>query len=461
MTRAADAATTDGMRWTALLACSLLSSLLALGCGDDDGGSPDASTDAAAPDGSAGDGGGSEDAGGAEDGGARDDAAMTPDAGPVDPCAAAELPALALEDIVEGHRFAAPVFVTSAPGDADTLYVVEKAGRIRVVQEGAVLDTPFFDIRGTINTDGEQGLLGLAFHPEYASNGRFFVYFTPGSPRRNVVAEYRRSAADPLVADAEEVARLVEEEDSQPNHNGGMIAFGPDGFLYVAMGDEGGGGDRHGEIGNGLDTTTLFGSILRLDVDAAGDDYAAAGNPFTLPDGQPQIWAYGVRNPWRFSFDRLTDDLWVADVGQNRLEEVTVLPAGTAPGANLGWRAYEADEVFDADLTDLVPDHAAPQIVVPHDSAEVPVASACSITGGNVYRGSAVPGLWGWYLYGDYCSPNVAAVRWCEGAVQDHVRVGDLSFQGSGLVSFGEDGHGELYVAYIGDGRVARVVAGE
>ncbi|MEM9070920.1 MAG: PQQ-dependent sugar dehydrogenase [Myxococcota bacterium] len=438
----------------------ILGLAMALACGDDDGGT---------------DGGGGRDSGGGVDsgtdsGGAEDSSTDAPladvgvdsarmDAGMGGECATGALPRLATEML--DHRFAGPVFVTAAPGDPDTLFVVEKGGRVVVWREGAVLDTPFIELDGLL-TDGEQGLLGLAFHPDYDTNGRFFLFFTPGRPRFNVVAEFRRAEGERYVADPEEVERLVEIADTESNHNGGMIAFGPDGFLYVATGDEGGGGDRHGTIGNGLDRTNLFGAILRLDVDAPGANFAAAGNPFTMPEGQPQIWAYGLRNPWRFSFDRRTGDMYIGDVGQGRWEEVTVLPAEAPGGANLGWRAYEGNEVFDEGTVSLVPEHTSPAIVYPHGEIGEPLGpvgtNTESVTGGYVYRGSAIPALQGWYLYADIGSATVGAFSWCDGEVTGHVPVDGIDVN-AGIASFGEDGSGEMYIANIQSGRIFRVVA--
>lgn len=427
-----------------LLVLCLASALAGLACGDDDSGAADASpgTDAPGTDAPGTDAPMGVDVGEGTDAG---------DPGPV--CATAGLPALDLEPVGEG--FEQPVFVTSAPDDPDVLYVIEKPGRIIVVQGGARRGEPFLEVPNLF-TDGEQGLLGLAFHPDYETNGRFFTFEVPRGPRRNTVREYRRSAGDRFRADAEPVATLIDEPDSESNHNGGMLAFGPDGFLYVGFGDEGGADDRHGPVGNGLNPDTLFGSILRLDVDAA-PQYAAAGNPFVDGGGRPQIWAIGLRNPWRFSFDRVTGDLWIGDVGQNRFEEITQMTAPIAPGANLGWRAYEGNSVFDADLVDRVPDHTAPIIDFDHDDGAAPVGNGCSVTGGFVYRGSAIPGLRGWYLYGDFCSPHIGAIRACDGELQEHVRVDDLSFRGSNLASFGQDGHGEIYLAYL-NGQVMRVI---
>lgn len=382
------------------------------------------------------------------------------DAGPP-PCPSETLPTLDIEDIAPDVSFSAPVYATVAPGDPNTIYVVEKTGTIALVRGGARVGT-FLDVSSGLLSDGEQGLLGLAFHPDYADNGRFFVYFTPGSPRRNVVAEYRRGEADPDVADPTEVARLVEVNDSQSNHNGGMVTFGPDGYLYVAMGDEGGGDDRHGEVGNGLDTSTLFGSILRLDVDAPEADHAAPGNPFSGDTGLPQIVHYGLRNPWRFSFDRATGDLWIADVGQNQWEEIDLIPSGTPVGRNLGWAEFEGfvPTAGRPDLAGTVEDHYEPLLAYRHGDGEAP-AGGNSITGGFVYRGTAIPALRGWYLYGDFGSPHVGAVAVCEGEVRSHVRAPGLSSRGSALASFGEDADGELFVVFIGNGKVHRIVAAE
>ncbi|MEM1413624.1 MAG: PQQ-dependent sugar dehydrogenase [Myxococcota bacterium] len=420
------------------LLCSALFLLLA--CGDDDAPATDAGD---ADTGTDGDAGGTEDLGSA--------------------CPTPAFPALTAVDVAPGVRFAQPVFATTAPGDADAIYVVEKEGTIRVVRDGAVLPTPFLDVRGEVLTASEQGLLGLAFHPDYATNGRFFVFLTPGEPRRNVVAEYARDPESPFQALPEEVERLVEVEDSQPNHNGGMLAFGPDGFLYVGIGDEGGGGDRFGEIGNGLDRTTLFGTLLRLDVDA-GPSFAAAGNPFTMPEGLPQIWAYGLRNPWRFSFDRETGDLWIGDVGQNAFEEIDFLPAATPGGSNFGWRAYEGFAVFNAANVDLAEERVDPVLVYPHEVEAQPIGPGVSITGGYVYRGEAIPALDGVYLYGDFQSNQIAGVRLCEGEVVQHERLRGLARGGgsaAGLTSFGEDAQGELLLMYLFGGELRRVVAAD
>lgn len=429
----------------------------AVACGDDDG----FTTTPPADFGPRADSGPGADLGPEADGG------PGTDMGPPEGCGEDPAPALAFENLLEVGGFDQPVFATTAPGEPDTIYVVEKPGRIRRVVDGVLQAESFLDFAAggtgegeSLLTSGEQGLLGLAFHPDYETNGRFFVFFTPGDPRRNVVAEYRRSDENPLLADDDnEVARLVSIDDSESNHNGGMIAFGPDGYLYVGTGDEGGANDAHGEIGNGLDVTNRFGAILRLDVDNA-PGFESPGAP-VVDGAHPQLWAYGLRNPWRFSFDALTGDLWIGDVGQGALEEVDFLPAGYPGGANFGWRAYEGDRVFDADLTAMVDatDYVPPIVSVPHNSSDAPLRGARSITGGVVYRGSAIPELQGFYVYTDYLSSDVAAFQLCSGEVTQHARLPGLRMGGGGLVSINEDGDGELLLVNLNQGAIFRVVA--
>lgn len=373
-------------------------------------------------------------------------------------CVPGTVPALATTDVAPGHAWSQPLFLTQAPG-RDELYVVEQTGEILVVQSGTVLESPFLDLSAVVSEGFEDGLLGLAFHPGYATNGRFFVFYTETSgDRQNVVAEYARSAGNPLVANPAEVRRLIEPIDRESNHNGGMITFGPDGFLYVGIGDEGGSDD---ELDNSQDRSTLFGNLLRLDVDAVGSGFAASGNPFSLPEGLPQIFAFGLRNPWRFSFDRDTGDMYIADVGQRDWEEIDVLPAGTS-GQNFGWPGYEGDVVFRPAELPLVTPHVAPVHVVSH-SQDPELGNARSITGGYVYRGSAIPGLQGFYLYGDFDTDQVAAFRYCNGEVLGLQQVEDLGPNvagGNGLSSFGEDADGELYILHLYSDQVRKIVPG-
>jgi len=376
-------------------------------------------------------------------------------------CALPEFAGIRAEDIAGGETFDKPLYVTQPPGHSDTLYVVERAGRILRVRDGEILDEPFLDFRDRVETSHrERGLLGLAFHPDYPENRRFFLFYTPAGEHKNVVAEYRRSEDGPTAA-PEELRRLVEIEDPEDNHNGGMLTFGPDGYLYAGMGDGGGAGDRHGEIGNGLNRETLLGSILRLDVDAPERDFAPTDNPFAGDgaEGADQIWAWGLRNPWRFSFDSKTGDLYIGDVGQDKYEEIAVERADSDGGENYGWRAYEADDVYDESLIDRVDDHSGPAVSVRQGLDEGPVRNACSITGGYVYRGDSIDRLRGVYLYGDFCSNDVAAFRYCDGELAGPRRVPGLTKIAKGLASFGRDNAGELYLVYHDSGHVKRVVA--
>jgi glucose/arabinose dehydrogenase len=376
------------------------------------------------------------------------------------------VPPLATEEVALGHSWHKPLFLWQAPG-APELYVVEQgddqnAARILVVQNGTVLETPFLDLTGVVNDGFESGLLGLAFHPDYNTandpdNGRFFVFYTTDVPRKNIVAEYARSAGDPLVADPNEVRRLIDLDDRAQNHNGGMLEFGSEGFLYASIGDEGVANDI---FLNGLNLSTLFGTILRLDVDASGADFAAAGNPFsasTDPPGDPRIWHYGLRNPWRFSFDRTTGEMYIADVGQDDWEEIDVTPAGVG-GLNYGWSAYEGVEEFEGGfgVEDLPTPATFPIDVIPHRN-DPHLGNAQSITGGYVYRGGAIAGLEGFYLFGDFGTGRVAALEYQDGRVCNRQEIPELA--GNGLSSFGQDNGGELYLVFLQPGEIYRIVA--
>ena len=349
---------------------------------------------------------------------------------------------LSLQLVASG--LASPVFLTHAPGDGSRLFVVERGGRIKILRGGSVLPRAFLDIAGRVQAAGsEQGLLSLAFHPDYGQNGEIFVYYTNLAGDSHV--SRIRVSADPDSADpaTEEVLLVVDQP--YTNHNGGLVTFGLDGMLYVGLGDGGSGGDP---LGNGQDSTTLLGSILRIDVDG--------GSPYAIPSDNPfvndaaarkEIWAYGLRNPWRFSFDRVTADLYIGDVGQNLWEEIDVVPAGTG-GVNLGWNVMEGFHCYSAatcDQTGL----ALPVLEYPH-------SEGCSVTGGYVYRGSAVPTLQGRYLYADYCQGWVRSFQYQGGQatdVRDHTGgFGTLS----PISSFGEDADGEIYVVTLG-GSVYRI----
>lgn len=342
--------------------------------------------------------------------------------------------------------FEQPVFVAQPPGDTNRLFVVEQPGRIRIIEDGQRVEQPFLDISDIVETAGsEQGLLGLAFHPDFASNGRFFVYYTAREgDGTNTLAEYHVSL-DAGAADPGSARILFAVEDFAPNHNGGMLAFGPDGYLYVSLGDGGGGGDPQG---NGQRLDTLLGKILRIDVDA-GDPYAIPGdNPFGSDGERREIWAYGLRNPWRYSFDRASGDLWIGDVGQATTEEIDLLPAGTS-GVDLGWNTYEGSGCFEND-------RGCGRSGFTFPVYEYPTATGCAVTGGYVYRGTDYPDLDGTYVFTDYCSGIIQGLRRSGDGTFEHLELLD---SGLNISSFGEDNAGNVYVVDHQNGVILRVVA--
>jgi glucose/arabinose dehydrogenase len=345
-----------------------------------------------------------------------------------------------------------PVHIANAGDGSGRLFVVEKRGRILILRDGAILPTPFLDISEQVNSKGsEQGLLSVAFHPKYAENGRFFVNRT-ALDSSSVSEEYRVSA-DPNVAERTPVRTLLRLEDPAPNHNGGLLLFGPDGYMWIGTGDGGGAGDRYG---NGQNRQALWGKMLRIDVDS-GDPYGIpSDNPFLNDPGtRPEIWAIGLRNPWRYSFDRATGDLYIGDVGQGAYEEVDVVRAGGKPvpigGLNFGWPVTEGQHCFPADARcDQSP------FVIP--VAEYPRSAGFSVTGGHVYRGSRYPQLVGRYLFGDFGSGRIWAL---DQPQPGQWRMVELMRSRLQISSFGEDEAGELYVADYDDNRLYRItVAG-
>jgi len=349
---------------------------------------------------------------------------------------------LALEPVAAGFDF--PLLLTAPAGDS-RLFVVEKGGLIKVVKSGAVLATPFLDVSSLVSSGGEQGLLGLAFDPQYATNGRFFISYT-NRTGDNVLASYQVSA-DADRADANGVIRLTV---GQPydNHNGGHIVFGPDGYLYMGIGDGGSGGDPQG---HGQDRNDLLGSILRLDVSGATGYAVPAGNPLVGVAGtRGELWDWGLRNPWRFSFDRSTGDLYIGDVGQDSREEIDVSTAtsGGGKGVNYGWNIMEGMQCYDAGSCDMT-GFTLPVLDYSH-------SDGCSVTGGYVYRGAAIPGLVGTYFYSDYCGGWIRSFKYAGGAVTE-AGSWDALAPGGGVPSFGEDAAGELYVLSTAGG-VYRIV---
>ena len=337
-----------------------------------------------------------------------------------------------------------PVFATGARDGTRRLFIVEQAGTIRVMPIDGGAMSLFLDIRSRVRSGGEQGLLGLAFHPSYSNNRRFFVYYTRAADGAIVIAEYAASAANPQAAGATERVLLTIPHPSFSNHNGGMVAFGPDGYLYIGVGD---GGSANDPPNNAQNRNVLLGKLLRIDVDGQSGSLPYAiplSNPFFgLIDGRDEIFAYGLRNPWRFAFDRLTNQLWIADVGQGDREEVNT---PIQHGGNYGWRVFEGSACTNVDRTLCVPsNYIFPVFEYNH------AGGRCSITGGYVYRGSrnALPA--GLYVYGDFCSGEI--FTW-NGTAQQVVLDTSLS-----ISSFGEDDAGEIYVVAL-NGVVSRI-AGE
>jgi len=348
--------------------------------------------------------------------------------------------------LVPVGTFASPVYVTAPPGDTGRIFVVQQGGAIAVVHDGVT--STFADLTARVLTGGERGLLSMAFAPDYARSGLFYVYYTDTDQNQRVV-EYRRGrdgAADPGSA------RLVlEMDDSESNHNGGLLLFGPDRLLYIGTGDGGGGGDLHGPRGNAQNLGSLLGKILRIDPRRSG------GRPYSVPRDNPfvgrsgarrEIYAYGLRNPWRFSFDRRTRDLIIGDVGQNAWEEIDFAPRsrGAGRGANFGWRPFEGRARYTPG--ESAPGHVDPVIVRSHDDGN------CSITGGVVVRDPAVAGLEGRYVFGDFCRGRIESARLGSrgafGVRESNLRVSSLS-------SFGQDARGRVYAVSL-EGPVYRFV---
>jgi hypothetical protein len=348
---------------------------------------------------------------------------------PGDPGETPGQPALRLVEVASGLQ--SPVHLTAPAADA-RLFIVEQPGRIRIVENGQLLATPFLDIAAKVSSGGERGLLSVAFHPKYAQNGFLYVNYTDQAGDTRI--ERYRVSANRNVADAASASLVLQVRQPYSNHNGGLVVFGPDGMLYVGMGDGGGGGDPEEA---GQDPLKLLGKLLRIDVDAAQPYGMPAGNPYAgQSGGRGEIWAMGMRNPWRFSFDHTAKLLYVADVGQNRLEEVNVVPAGQA-GVNYGWDVMEASDCFEPGSGCAREGLTLPVLEYTHDDG-------CSITGGFVYRGQAIPGLQGHYLYADYCEGWVRSFRYADGQAVDK-RSYPLPDVGN-ISSFGEDAQRELYL---------------
>jgi uncharacterized protein (TIGR03437 family) len=334
-----------------------------------------------------------------------------------------------------------PTDIQPANDGSGRLFLAQQNGIVRILREGSVNPRLFLDITGKTRADGERGLLGLAFPPGFAQSRRFYVHYS--DLRGDTTISMYRVSSDPDVADDTSETILLKVAQPFSNHNGGQIAFGPDGYLYIGLGDGGGGGDPQG---NGQNRNTLLGKLLRVDVEREpGNLRIPLANPFVNMPARPEIWAYGLRNPWRFSFDRDTGDLWIADVGQNMYEEIDFQPASSRGGENYGWNAMEGAHCYRPGCNP--------------DGLTLPVAEythaqgGCSVTGGHVYRGRLSPGLRGIYLYGDLCSGRIWGIE-RQGSSWANRLLLTTRFS---ITTFGQDEAGEIYVADANTGAIHRI----
>lgn len=345
---------------------------------------------------------------------------------------------IGIEEFASG--FTSPVEIVNAKDSR--LFVVQQNGIIRILQpDGSINAEHFLNISGKITNSGEMGLLGLAFHPQYAANGYFFVYYN-NTTGNITVARYRVSTANPDLADPASELVLLNIPKPFANHNGGSIHFGPDGYLWISTGDGGSGGDPQN---NAQNRNSLLGKILRIDVNSGNPYSIPAGNPFVDGDGADEIWAYGLRNAWKFSFDTTSGNVWIADVGQNAFEEINSVPASQG-GENYGWRCYEGNTAYNTAGCASSATMTFPVAVYNHSN------SRCSVTGGYVYRGNSFAALQGRYIFTDYCTPQI-------GILTDNQEILWLDvFTGNNFSTFGEDVNKELYVAAINTGKIFRII---
>lgn len=363
------------------------------------------------------------------------------------PTSAPEPPPLALEEVASG--LADPINIAAAPGG--WLLVNERAGRVIAVNPDTGETAVALDIGDRVLGEGERGLLGLALHPDWPEAERAFVHYSDRNGD-TVISEFTGSGDAPQTFDASSERVLLQLDQPYANHNGGQLAFGPDGHLWIGLGDGGSGGDPEG---NGQEPTTLLGSILRLDISESGAYAIPDDNPFADgADGAPEVYLYGLRNPWRFSFDRETEALWIADVGQNAFEEINRLDTVADAGANLGWNVMEGLHCFESE------DCSRDGLLLP--ITEYGRDLGCSVTGGHVYRGEAIADLAGWYLFGDYCTglvfgiPSDAEPPADGSAVEPRL----MLESGASISAFGEGTDGELYLADLSSGTIYRIVVG-
>lgn len=338
----------------------------------------------------------------------------------------------------------APVCIANA-GDS-RLFVVDQHGYIVILNSlGLANAQPFLDIHDRVVYGGERGLLGIAFHPQYSVNGYFYVNYT-GTGDSTHISRFKVNVDNADMADPKSEQKLMTIFQPYANHNGGDIQFGPDGYLYIGLGDGGSGGDPGNRAQN---SKTFLGKMLRIDVDNGNPYGIPSTNPFTSNSNVlPEIWATGLRNPWRFSFDRLTHDLWIADVGQNKYEEINFQPASSTGGENYGWKCYEGNEPYASDNCSTDTLLTFPVHTIPH-------GSECSVTGGYVYRGSTTSPFYGHYFFADFCSDKIWTLHREDGR---WIKEDFGQFTGNNFSAFGEDANGEIYVAGLNSGKIYKVI---
>ncbi|HEX9816517.1 MAG TPA: PQQ-dependent sugar dehydrogenase [Candidatus Thermoplasmatota archaeon] len=328
-----------------------------------------------------------------------------------------------------------PIYLTHAGDGSGRIFIVEQTGKIKIWKNGAVLPTPFLDVTSLVVSGGEQGLLGLGFHPDHETNGVFVIDYTRGGNPTvsgdTVVARYRAAPGNPDVTDVASAQGILTVDQPFANHNGGMVDYGPDGFVYIGLGD---GGLADDPQNNAQNPQALLGKMLRIAIEDTGTYTVPSDNPFVnVPTHRPEIWATGLRNPWRHSFDRATGDLYMGDVGQNAWEEISFQPAASNGGENYGWDVYEGTHNYQPGI---VIQHTLPVAEYDHEEGD------CSVTGGYVYRGTEVPALQGYYVLGDYCTGRL----WTLAKIGASWALSEFMDTEYAISSFGEDEAGELYL---------------
>jgi glucose/arabinose dehydrogenase len=360
-------------------------------------------------------------------------------------------PTLQVELVPVASGFTSPLDIQQAGDGSGRLFVVEQAGRIKIIQSGNVLGTPYLDISTTVSSGGETGLLGLAFHPNFTSNGCFYVNYTStrNGNLQTFISEFRATTATANTVNTTSEQNLFTVDQPEANHKGGGLAFGNDGFLYIGLGDGGGGGDMHGTIGNAQDLTTRLGKMLRISVTCNGTFTIPSDNPFVAnATAAKEIWLYGLRNPFRFSIDHTTGNLWIGDVGQNSFEEVDMLTP-MQKGSNMGWRCKEGTHDFN--FTGNCPNLTLVDPIYDYDRSQ----GDATVIGGYVYHGTNIAALSGNYVFGDFISGRIWSLA--QNSQGKWVPTLLVNSGANNLAGFGQDAAGELYVAQIGTGTVVRL----